>query len=70
MVQDHHCGALAVPAVGLAGPAGAQTHNHAAAKDALRHPPFFNDAQRAVVDRLADIIIPTDEQSRARTKPA
>jgi hypothetical protein len=49
----------------LAGPAGAQTHDHAAApaKAAARHPPFFSDAQRAVVDRLADIIIPTDEQS-------
>ena len=49
----------------LAGPAAAQTHNHAAApaKAAGKHPPFFSDAQRAVVDRLADIIIPTDEQS-------
>ena len=31
-----------------------------------KHPPFFSDAQRAVVDRLADIIIPTDEQSPRR----
>jgi hypothetical protein len=49
----------------LAGPAAAQTHNHAASptKSAGKHPPFFSDSQRAVVDRLADIIIPTDEQS-------
>jgi hypothetical protein len=49
----------------LAGSAEAQTHNHIAApvKTAGKHPPFFSDAQRAMVDRLADIIIPTDEHS-------
>jgi gluconate 2-dehydrogenase subunit 3-like protein len=50
----------------LAAPAAAQTHDHTAAargKAAATHPPFFNDAQRAMVDRLADIIIPPDEQS-------
>jgi hypothetical protein len=30
---------------------------------AANRPPFFSEAQRAMVDRLADIIIPTDEQS-------
>jgi hypothetical protein len=30
---------------------------------AADRPPFFSDAQRTMVDRLADIIIPTDEQS-------
>jgi Gluconate 2-dehydrogenase subunit 3 len=50
----------------LAAPAASQTHNRApaaAGKPAPEHPPFFSDAQRVMVDRLADIIIPTDEQS-------
>jgi hypothetical protein len=50
----------------LAAPAAAQSHDHdhaAAAAHSAPRPPFFNDAQRAIVDRLADIIIPTDEQS-------
>jgi Gluconate 2-dehydrogenase subunit 3 len=50
----------------LAAPGAAQTHNHTpapAGKAAVKHPPFFSDAQRAIIDRLADIIIPTDEQS-------
>jgi hypothetical protein len=30
---------------------------------ATKRPDLFNEAQRAMIDRLADIIIPTDEQS-------
>jgi len=30
---------------------------------AAKQPPFFSEKQRALVDRLADIIIPTDAQS-------
>jgi hypothetical protein len=51
-------GALAVPAA-----AQNHDHNHAVASNG-RHTPrpaFFTDAQKATVDRLADIIIPTDE---------
>jgi len=51
----------------LTGPAVAQTHDHSHAAASVGHhterPPFFSDAQRAMVDRLADIIIPADEQS-------
>src|SRR5689334_6263091 len=48
----------------LAGPAAAQTaHKHEATLPVRKHAPFFTAAEQAVLDRLADIIIPTDEQS-------
>jgi len=52
----------------IAGPAAAQQHQHAlpvtaAAATAAKAPSFFNAAQIAVLDRLSDIIIPSDEQS-------
>ena len=46
----------------LAAPADAQTHVHAPVAKAARKP-FFNASETAVLDRLSDIIIPTDEQS-------
>lgn len=54
-----------ITAGALAAPVAAQTHDHAVASSGrpAPRPPFFNDAQRAMVDRLADIIIPADEQS-------
>lgn len=47
----------------MAGPAAAQRHEHAGTAAAAKAPPFFNAAQQATLDRLADIIIPADEQS-------
>ena len=49
----------------IASPAAAQTHEHTRpAGDAGKPPaPFFDDAQRATLDRLSDIIIPSDDQS-------
>jgi hypothetical protein len=47
----------------VAAPALAQQHVHADAAKAAPHKPIFTPAQDAVLDRLSDIIIPTDEQS-------
>ncbi len=49
----------------IASPAAAQTHEHAPSEGDAGKPaaPFFDAAQRATLDRLSDIIIPSDEQS-------
>jgi hypothetical protein len=47
----------------VATPALAQEHVHAAAAEVPAHKPVFTPAQTAVLDRLADIIIPSDEHS-------
>ena len=47
----------------LASPVAAQNHKHAAPPAATQRSAFFSADQQAVLDRLADIIIPTDEQS-------
>jgi len=49
-------GAVATPALG-------QDHVHAAVAKPAPHKPVFTQAQDAVLDRLSDIIIPTDDQS-------
>jgi hypothetical protein len=53
-----------ITAGALVPPAAAQTaHHHAAAPAASQREPFFTAAEHGVLDRLADIIIPADEQS-------
>lgn len=53
-----------ITAGALAGPVAAQTtHQHEAAPPAAKRAAFFTAEEQAVLDRLADIIIPTDEQS-------
>ena len=55
-----------IAAGAIAGPLAAQTHTHAhahAAASGIKLKPFFTQDQSAVLDRLSDIIIPTDELS-------
>ena len=47
----------------VAAPALGQEHVHAAAAKSAPHKPVFSPVQDAVLDRLSDIIIPSDEQS-------
>jgi gluconate 2-dehydrogenase gamma chain len=49
-------GAVVAPALG-------QEHAHTAAAKSTPHRPVFSAVQNAVLDRLSDIIIPSDEQS-------
>ena len=49
-------GAVSIPAAG-------QEHVHSPATKAAEHKSVFTTAQDAVLDRIADIIIPSDEQS-------
>jgi hypothetical protein len=52
-----------IAASAVAAPALGQDHVHAPAPTFAPHKPVFTPAQEAVLDRLSDIIIPSDEQS-------
>jgi Gluconate 2-dehydrogenase subunit 3 len=52
-----------IAAGAVARPALSQDHVHGAVPKPAAHPQVFSAAERAVLDRLSDIIIPTDEQS-------
>jgi hypothetical protein len=52
-----------IAASAVAAPALGQEHVHAAPPKSAPHTPVFTPAQDAVLDRLSDIIIPSDEQS-------
>ena len=52
-----------IAASAVAAPALGQEHTHGEAAKTAPHKPIFSAAQDAVLDRLGDIIIPSDEQS-------
>src|ERR1700733_7966920 len=52
-----------IAASAVAAPVLGQEHVHTAVDKAAPHEPGFTPAQDAILDRLSDIIIPSDEQS-------
>ncbi len=52
-----------IAASAVAAPALGQEHVHEAVPKSQPHKPVFTPAQDAILDRLSDIIIPSDEQS-------